>query len=72
MPPEQAVEMEAVFATEGLQERRGVVASEELSASLEVMTQQSFLVETEVRRQRLLHHIAAIPYGFNRCGASRC
>jgi hypothetical protein len=66
MPAAQASEIEAVFATEDLLKRRGAVISEELNASLEVMTVQSFLVETEVSRQRLLHHIAAIPFGFNR------
>lgn len=66
MSAAQAAEIEAVFASEELLKRRGAVISEELNASLEVMTVQSFLVETEVRRQRLLHHIAAVPYGFNR------
>ena len=46
-------------------QRREAVA-QELPASLEVMRIQSFLVEAEVRCQRMLHLISSMPLGFDR------
>ena len=56
-----------IALTEGqLLAQRGGAAAQELPASLEVMKIQSFLVEAEVRCQRVLQLISSMPLGFDR------
>ena len=64
---EEADSQLAIAPSEQLQARREAAMSAERAANLELMHVQSFLVQAEVRRQRLLQHIAATPSGFNRC-----
>lgn len=64
---ETAAALEAILPWTLLAERRAVVAAEERAASLELMRVQSFLVQAEVKRQRILQRIASVPYGFHRC-----
>lgn len=62
-----AQEVEAAFPLEQLQGLRREGVAKELPASLEMIKVQSFLVEAEVRCQRLLQMISSMPLGFDRC-----
>lgn len=66
---DQTAEMEAVVPVAMLSGRRELAAAEEKAASLDLLRIQSFMVQAEVRRQRVLQQIAAIPYGFTRCAS---
>ena len=66
LPPEQAAEVEAVAPSSHLLERRATAVAGERAAGLELMRLQSFLVQAQVHRQRLLQLVATIPDGFNR------
>lgn len=58
--PNEAITQDQLIA------QRQESASLELPASLEVMTIQSYLVEAEVRSQRVLQLISSMPAGFDR------
>ena len=71
LPPEQAAAVEAVAPSSRLLERRATAVAGERAASLELMRLQSFLVQTQVCRQRLLQHVATVPDGFTRSAGFR-
>lgn len=58
--PNEAITQDQLIA------QRQESASLELPASLDVMRIQSYLVEAEVRSQRVLQFISSMPCGFDR------
>ena len=66
MGESEASELEEILPLELLARKREAAGKEEARAHLMCLTAQSYRTEWEVKRQRLLSQIAALPPGFAR------